>query len=179
MDRPRLRRDLRFSSRVRTKARRRMLVGIARRRSCACEDAMYDGISNFDATRALLSVPSGRGHLTRFQRCWRYGAALDVWIWSLSSEGPRTPDVLAGGTTSQSCRRTPRVSPLLQFGATLRFASGQALRLRSPFPQRRTRCELRAESLAFPHEFPRNTPFAILRSVPGAGVGGGGLPPIR
>jgi len=42
----------------------------------------------FDATRALLSVPSGRGHHTRFQRCWRYGAALDVWNWSLISEGP-------------------------------------------------------------------------------------------
>jgi hypothetical protein len=49
---------------------------------------MYDGIKKLDATRALLSVPSGRGHTTRFQRCWRYGAALDVWNWSLSSEGP-------------------------------------------------------------------------------------------
>jgi len=29
------------------------------------------------------------------------------------------PDVCAGGTTSRSCRRTPRVSPLLQLGATL------------------------------------------------------------
>jgi hypothetical protein len=48
---------------------------------------MWDG-KKFDATRALLSVPSGRGHHTRFQRCWRYGAALDVWNWSLSSEGP-------------------------------------------------------------------------------------------
>jgi len=31
----------------------------------------------------------------------------------------RYPDVCAGGTTSRSCRRTPRVSPLLQLGATL------------------------------------------------------------
>ena len=35
------------------------------------------------------------------------------------SERPRNPDVLAGGTTSRSCRRTPRVSRLVQFGATL------------------------------------------------------------
>ena len=100
---------------------------------------MYDGIKQIDATRALLSVSSGRGHHTRFQRCWRYGAALDVWTWSLSGEGPN-PDVLAGGTTSRSCRRTPRVSPLLQFGATLRSPG-------SPYPA--TRCELRAGSLAF------------------------------
>jgi hypothetical protein len=45
---------------------------------------MYDGMKKLDATRALLSVPSGRGHLTRSRRCWRYGAALDVWTWSLS-----------------------------------------------------------------------------------------------
>ena len=43
------------------------------------------------ATRALLSVPSGRGQGTRFRRCWRSCAA----------------------------RRTTRVSPLLQLGATL------------------------------------------------------------
>ena len=42
----------------------------------ACdENLMCDGIKNLDATRALLSVPLGRGCLTRFQRCWRYGAA--------------------------------------------------------------------------------------------------------
>ena len=82
----------------------------------------------------------GRGHHTRFQRCWRYGAALDVWAWSLSSEGPELRDALAGGTTSRSCRRTPRVSPLVQFGATLR----------SPGSRHHTpRCELRAGPLRF------------------------------
>src|SRR5215212_8339800 len=143
---------------------------------CGEEMRCMTGIKKFDATRALLSVPSGRGHHTRFQRCWRYGAALDVWIWSLSSEGPATPDVVAGGTTSQSCRRTPRVSPLLQFGATLRVASGQALRLR--IPRRASRCELRAGCLALAHEFSRTTPITVLRSVPRAGVRGRRLPAL-
>src|SRR5512143_1404134 len=43
------------------------------------------------ATRALLSVPSGRGQVTRFRRCWRYGAALDVWVWSLTRRGTEDP----------------------------------------------------------------------------------------
>src|SRR6185436_2741843 len=83
---------------------------------------MYDGKSEFDATRALLSVSSGRGHHTRFRRCWRYGAALDVEILSLRSAKDKISNVLAGGTTSRSCRRTPRVSRLVQFGATLSWA---------------------------------------------------------
>ena len=49
------------------------------------------GLKKFDATRALLSVPSGRGHLTRFRRCWRYGAALDVRTWLLNRRVTRLP----------------------------------------------------------------------------------------
>ena len=36
-----------------------------------------------------------------------------------TAEAPGSSDALAGGTTCLSCRRTPRVSPLPQFGATL------------------------------------------------------------
>ena len=43
------------------------------------------------ATRALLSVPSGRGTLTRFQRCWRYGAAFDANPDCSTTEEPGTP----------------------------------------------------------------------------------------
>src|ERR1043165_2781018 len=81
----------------------------------------------FDATRALLSVSSGRGHHTRFRRCWRYGAALDAEILSLQSARDKISNVLAGGTTSRSCRRTPRVSRLVQFGATLSWGSPLSL----------------------------------------------------
>ena len=52
---------------------------------------MYDGIKQLDATRALLSEPSGRGNLTRFQRCWRYGAALDAWSRFSFGERPKDP----------------------------------------------------------------------------------------
>src|SRR5262245_61032464 len=45
---------------------------------------------------------------------------------------PNVTDVLAGGTTSRSCRRTPRVSPLVPFGATLGSPPGQ--------PKLRTSC---------------------------------------
>jgi hypothetical protein len=43
------------------------------------------------ATRALLSVPSGRGTLTRFQRCWRYCAAFDANPGRSINKEPGTP----------------------------------------------------------------------------------------
>ena len=80
---------------------------------------------------------------------------------------------MAGGTTSRSCRRTPRVSPLLRFGATLR----------SPSPSTDTpRCELRAGPLrwvgavahaSLPVWLPASVPprvVPVLRSVARARV---------
>src|SRR3954464_12752314 len=95
------------------------------------------GLKKCVATRALLSVPLGRGCLTRFQRCCRYGAARRLDLVA-QQRGTGTPDVLAGGTTSRSCRRTPRVSPLLQFGATLQSIPVGPLRARRTPPRRGT-----------------------------------------
>ena len=67
-----------------------MLVGSLAETAWGDGMLLCDGIKN-DATRALLSEPSGRGTLTRFQRCWRYGAAFDVWPWSLKRRGTEGP----------------------------------------------------------------------------------------
>src|SRR5678816_3422447 len=69
--------------------------------------------------RDVLSVSSGRGSLTRdpTMLALRRGYRRPVPVHRLGAA--EYPDVCAGGTTSRSCRRTPRVSPLLQLGATL------------------------------------------------------------
>jgi hypothetical protein len=59
-------------------------------------------------------------------------------------EEPGTPDVLAGGTTSRSCRRTSRVSPTNHVGATLCFPPPAA-----PSPRRLRRLSIRV-TFAFP-----------------------------
>ena len=52
---------------------------------------MYDGNKmRRDACSAVGTVGARKG--TRFQRCWRYGAALDAWTWSLVSA--RDPTIL-------------------------------------------------------------------------------------
>ena len=84
--------------------------------------------------RDVLSVSSGRGSLTRdpTMLALRRGYRRPVPVHRPGAA--EYPDVCAGGTTSRSCRRTPRVSPLLQLGATLTSMS-----LRLP-PRLRTPC---------------------------------------
>jgi hypothetical protein len=52
------------------------LVGSLADGSMRANDAMYDGVTT--RRDAALSISSGRGSLTRFRRCWRYGAAIGV-----------------------------------------------------------------------------------------------------
>jgi hypothetical protein len=121
-----------------------MLVGIARGQSRRAMKSVYDGIKKCSTRRVLCCRYRQGADSSRASNDAGATARLDVWTWSLSSEGPGTPDVLAGGTTSRSCRRTPRVSPLLQFGATLQSVSVGPLR-GSPYPratEQRTSCPL-------------------------------------
>ena len=99
-----------------------VLVRIVRCPTCAgAIQRDYDGIHNKSTRRVLCcrylggreashTLPRGAGATAR-----RSTSGPDA----SSSEGTGVPDVLAGGTTSRSCRRTPRVSPLVLFGATL------------------------------------------------------------
>src|SRR5690242_2307577 len=95
----------------------------------------YDGIHNKSTRRVLCCrYLEGRDYHTRFPEVLAHTARRSTSGPGASiGEGTRIPDVLAGGTTSRSCRRTPRVSPLVTFGATLGSAG---------FPPMTSRCEL-------------------------------------